>query len=355
MDVLIVDDDRMTLALLEDYLVEWGYRAIIACDGGQAWDLLQKANAPRIVVLDWMMPRLDGPALCQALKTEDRRFTYVLMLTSRIGRSDMLVALGAGADDFLHKPVDPEELRMRLAVGVRTLRYEEALLAKEKAVRYDCYRAITMLAEARDNETGEHIKRIGVYCALIAKELGMSDEFCSDLELFAPFHDIGKVGIPDSILLAPRKLTAEEFATMKKHAALGHQILKGRPTLEMAAEIAYTHHERFNGQGYPRGIKGTNIPLCGRIAAIADVYDALRCLRPYKKAWPHVTTVEYLRTEREKHFDPDVVDAFLSLEADFAAVANRYQDLTLVEERRRMLDIQPSESGPAWCAPSSGL
>jgi HD-GYP domain-containing protein (c-di-GMP phosphodiesterase class II) len=182
---------------------------------------------------------------------------------------------------------------------------------QEMVIRLECYSALSALAETRDNETGLHLKRMSGYSRCLARELGMPRKYVEDIGSFAPLHDIGKVGIPDSILLAPRKLTDEEFEIMKTHSAIGYDILKNRPTLEMAAEIAYTHHEKYNGKGYPQGLKETEIPLCGRIVAVIDVYDALRSERPYKKPWPHEKAAETIIKDSGEHFDPMVVDAFI--------------------------------------------
>lgn len=321
MKILIADDNRSSRVLLEEFAVEWGYEPVLASDGLQAYNILNRENGPRLAILDWMMPGMDGPDICQKIKALGGPFCYFILLTSRGEKKDMLAGLGAGADDFLRKPVDPDELKIRLAVGVRTLQYELDLLAKERIVRFECYRAIVDLAEARDNETGQHLKRIAAFCRTLATQMQLPESYVADIEVFSQFHDIGKVGIPDSILLAPRKLSVEEFETMKTHAYLGYQILKDRHTLEMAAEIAFSHHEKFNGTGYPRGLAGEAIPLSGRISALADVYDALRTRRPYKQPWTHERAAELIRSERGQHFDPNVVDAFIKSEKEMQEIS----------------------------------
>lgn len=221
------------------------------------------------------------------------------MLTGKTDTKDVVDGLSAGADDFLRKPMSLAELRSRIEVGERILNYEEELRHKEFNIRLECYRAITDLAEARDNETGEHLKRISAFSRILASELGLPQKQIQDLIIFSPLHDIGKVGIPDSILLAPRKLTKDEFEIMKTHASLGHEILKGRPTLEKASEIAHSHHEKFDGSGYPQGLAGEDIPISGRIVALVDVYDALRSERPYKHPWPHEQAKDQIIAGRE--------------------------------------------------------
>lgn len=195
---------------------------------------------------------------------------------------------------------------------------------RELHVRVECYRALSDLAEARDNDTGEHLKRISLYSRLIAQALRMPRKFLDDIELFSPLHDIGKVGIADSILLAPRKLTPEEFEIMKTHVTIGHEILKGRETLEMATEITRHHHEHWDGTGYPDGLTGEAIPLSARIVGLVDVYDALRSERPYKKPWPHDDAVEVIRTGAGTHFDPSLVALFLSMEDQFLTLSEKY-------------------------------
>lgn len=199
-------------------------------------------------------------------------------------------------------------------------------LEADLQIRMEIYRAITGLAETRDNETGNHLKRIASYCRTLAEELGMPKAFLDQIELFSPLHDIGKVGIPDQILLAPRKLTDEEFEIMRTHTTLGYQILAGRTTLEMAAEIARFHHERYDGSGYPEGVGGGAIPVSARITALADVYDALTSERPYKKAWTHEAATELIRNERGQHFDPLVVEAFEKRQEEFNTIRETLQE-----------------------------
>ncbi len=182
---------------------------------------------------------------------------------------------------------------------------------EEDLRRLDTYKAIAALAEQRDNETGKHMNRIGEFCYLIAQKLKMSQKYCRDIKVFAPLHDIGKVGIPDSILLAERKLTKEEFEIIKTHTTIGFDILKNKPSLEMAAEIAYAHQEKYDGSGYPRGIAGKAIPLSARICALADVYDALRSKRPYKQAFSEQETIKIITESIGTHFDPEIVDILL--------------------------------------------
>ncbi|MFW5784768.1 MAG: PAS domain S-box protein [Chitinispirillaceae bacterium] len=198
------------------------------------------------------------------------------------------------------------------------------LREKEKLSKVQLYRTMADLAELRDNETGNHMRRVGIFSKLLAKSMDMPEKYCDDIEIFTPMHDIGKVGILDSILLAPRKLTNEEFEEMKKHTLLGHNIVKGNKELELVASITLHHHERYDGRGYPHGLSGENIPLSARITAIADVYDALRSKRPYKEEWPHEKAKAEIAKNAGSQFDPILVRNFLDLDQDFE---NAYQQL----------------------------
>ncbi len=208
--------------------------------------------------------------------------------------------------------------------------------ADENEVRYEIYKALAELAETRDNETGAHVMRVSRYSRWIAEELGMPKKFCDDIEMFTPLHDIGKVGIPDEVLLAPRKLSDDEFAIMQTHSELGYKILAGRKTLEMATDICRSHHEKFNGEGYPQGIAGEEIPLAARIVAVADVYDALRSKRHYKDAWSHERAKETIAGDSHTHFDPAVVQAFIQLHERFKLFSEQHADKVLEDS-----SIQP--------------
>lgn len=197
---------------------------------------------------------------------------------------------------------------------------------RERQVRMEIFQAITELAELRDNETGLHIQRVGRIARMLAAELGQSRRFREDILSFAPLHDIGKVGIPDELLLAPRRLTDNEFEIMKRHAELGYELLKKKPTMEMAAEIAHGHHERWDGTGYPQGVSGESIPISARIVSVCDVYDALRSARPYKAAWNHDAARQAIVAGRGTQFDPAVVDAFLAVEDEIVRIEEQLRD-----------------------------
>jgi HD-GYP domain-containing protein (c-di-GMP phosphodiesterase class II) len=192
--------------------------------------------------------------------------------------------------------------------------------------RVQLYQTIADLAELRDDDTGNHMKRVGLFAKMLAREYGMNQKYCEDIEVFAPMHDIGKVGILDSILRAPRKLSPEEFEIMKTHTLLGYNIIKGKEEFEMAAAITLHHHERFDGTGYPHGLEGKNIPLSAQITAIADVYDALRSKRPYKEPWTHADAVAQIVKGSGSHFDPDLIRLFSRLNERFEAVFNELKE-----------------------------
>jgi putative two-component system response regulator len=320
MHVLVVEDDDFTAELLEHALSKFGYEVTLARNGREAFELIRTGRY-HLVVSDWEMPHMSGPELCREIRRRHTSsYVYVILLTSRSGTESVVEGLGAGADDFVSKPFQPEELAVRLRVGERILSLESRDLI---------IFAMAKLAESRDPDTGAHLERIREYCRLMAVELSKEEPFRDEIDgeyvellyLTSPLHDIGKVGIPDNVLLKPGKLDEDEFEIMKQHAVLGGQTLDAVAAahpraqfLQMARDIAWTHHEKYDGSGYPRGLEGDAIPLCGRILAVADVYDALTTKRVYKPAYSHETAREIILEGRGKHFDPHVVDAFLAAE-----------------------------------------
>ena len=320
MNILLADDDNGIRLYLKKFLEKEGH-TVTACESGsQAWECFLE-NEYSLAVFDWNMPGITGPELCERIKTTgERQFTYCILLTSRSEDEDIVEGLNRGADDYLTKPVVAAELSARLKSAMRIISYEEATRVKEKKARLDCYRSFTSLAERRDHETADHMERIGVYCELIARELMLPEKFCNDIRVFAPMHDIGKVGIPDGILHVPRNLSAQEREVIMLHTTIGWQILSGKPEFDMAASIAYSHHEQWDGAGYPRHLAGEMIPLEGRIAAIADSYDSLRTARSYSMAYKHEEVVEYMRDQAGKKFDPAVVEAFLGVHEEIRKI-----------------------------------
>jgi putative two-component system response regulator len=303
----------------------------------------ESAAPAQLALLDYMMPGLDGLALFAELREiPHRRDLPVVMVTAAEEREVRYAALEAGASDFLTKPIDRHELitRVRNLLALhdaqRKLADRAQWLAEEvrKATRtirareQESIERLTAAAEYRDPETGAHIQRMSRYARLIAEQLGLPEPDCDLIQRAAPMHDIGKVGIPDRILLKPGRLDAEEFAIMKRHAEYGYRILANSESelLQLAAVIAWTHHEKWDGSGYPRGLAGGDIPQVGRIVAVADVFDALTSSRPYKPAWPLERALELLKSEAGRHFDPDCVEAFLTRLDDALAIQRQFQD-----------------------------
>ena len=307
-----------------------------------------KANVPDLVIVDYMMPDLDGLEFISMFRElPGRKMVPVLMITANDQKQIRYRALDLGANDFLTKPVDKVEFLARaknmlsLNQARKNLADHAAWLAGEvrKATKEVVDREretvfrLSKAAEYRDPETGAHILRMAHFSFLIARELGLSVEDQNLLLEAAPMHDIGKVGIADKILLKPGRLTEEEFEIMKQHAVFGYELLKGSSSkvLQAGAEIARGHHEKFDGSGYPLGLKGEEIPIFSRIVAVADVFDALTSERPYKKAWSIEAAVDFLTNGSGTHFDPACVKAFLNAWEDVLEIRERFQEDPLTD------------------------
>ena len=333
MRILIVDDDEIALSMLRGALLRAGYEVDTAQDGVEALELLRERSY-RLVISDWEMPRMTGIELCQAVRSvEYAGYVYFILLTSHHSPQETVEGLTAGADDFIAKPFNPAELIVRVRVGERLL----ALETRDVVIF-----ALAKLADSRDPETGAHLERVRSYSEALAKQLAQTAKYRDEIDpefirliyLTSPLHDIGKVGIPDDVLLNPGRLTVEQFEVMKTHATLGAQTLEaalkeypGAQFLRMARDIAATHHERYDGSGYPAGLAGTDIPLCGRIVALADVYDALISKRAYKDAFSHERACQIIVDSSGSHFDPDVVAAFLACEQQFVSIHERFAEV----------------------------
>lgn len=343
MKIVIVDDTPLNLLLMtklveripgiESKGFESPQDALRWCAGAE----------PDLIIVDYMMPDIDGLEFIRRVRSShDRENVPILMVTANNERGVRYQALDCGANDVLTKPIDAHEfeprvrnmLKLREAHIATRQRAETLAVAVRRATADILDRereTITRLARAaefRDPETGAHIQRMSHYSAMIARRLGLADEFVDALLLAAPMHDVGKLGIPDTILLKPGRLTTEEFEVMKRHSLIGHDILKGSSSevLQLGARIALTHHEKFDGSGYPHGSVGDAIPLEGRIVAVADVFDALTSSRPYKPAWTFERAVDLLREGRGSHFDPGCVDAFLSRWDEVLDIHTRFLD-----------------------------
>jgi response regulator RpfG family c-di-GMP phosphodiesterase len=283
-------------------------------------------NVPDLILTDYHMPEIDGLEFIRRLrlKEEFAEVPVVVVTTSDV-KEIRQKALELGAIDFLTKPVDGHEL---LARSRNLLQLRKSQLTLHDRAAEELVMRLSKAAEFRDPETGAHIERMARYSALIARRLGLEASEVERLELAAPMHDVGKVGIPDMILLKPDRLTESEFTIMKQHATFGSEILKNSPSrlVRLAAEIAGSHHEKYDGSGYPGGIAGEAIPLAGRIVAVADVYDALTSTRPYKRPWSVEEAIAFLKEQSGKHFDPACVEAFLSDMDEVRGIMAEFQE-----------------------------
>ena len=329
MRVLIVEDNPVDAELLAGALSAFGFEVEIARNGDEAYHYIRTGRY-RLVISDWEMPGMDGPALCRKIRDRSDRYVYIILLTMRSDTRSVVEGLNAGADDFLTKPFQPDELCVRVRAGERIL----TISSRDVTIF-----SLAKLAESRDPETGAHLERMREYCRILVEDLAeqpefrdvVDGEFVQTIYLTSPLHDIGKVGVPDRILLKPGRLTEGEFEIMKQHTVVGGRTLdaalQAYPEaryLQMARDIAWTHHEKYDGTGYPRCLAGNGIPICGRIAALADVYDALTTKRVYKEAFSHECAREIILEGRGKHFDPAIVESFLRTEQEFIAVHDRF-------------------------------
>ncbi|MEE2640764.1 MAG: HD domain-containing phosphohydrolase [Planctomycetota bacterium] len=363
--IMIVDDEAFNLKIVRRYLQTAGYQNfVLETDPGKVVDRCHEEK-PDVMLLDIMMPGMSGLDILRIRQGDPimERIGVVVLSGSDDGKVKR-EALDLGATDFLNKPVDTNELfpRVRNTLMIKSTQdqlenYAEIL---EKQVehrtrelqesREQIIRCLARAAEFRDNETGQHVIRVGKVSRIIAREIGYTEEQAHNLELAAQLHDVGKIGIPDAILLNPKRLTRGEFEIMqghcsigktiidpltmneqmlyRKHTEMGAGILDGAdsPLLKLASTIAQTHHEKFNGQGYPLGLKGEEIPLEGRIVAVADMYDALSSSRPYKAAFSQEDCLEIILRERGEHFDPACVDAFFACISEIMEVCEKYSD-----------------------------
>ena len=340
--ILVVDDQPVNVKLLEKVLQAEGYPNIISTtDSREALALYQQHQCD-IVLLDLNMPNIDGFGVMEQLQKSSDDFPTILVLTALKDRDSRVRALENGARDFVSKPFDRVELlsRIRNMLEVRMLNkamkrqnrmLEQKVYERTRELdetRLEIIRRLGRAAEYRDNETGLHIIRMSQYSQILGLANGMT-ELEGDMLLNAsPMHDIGKIGIPDQILLKPGKLTAEEWEIMKTHSTIGAEILSGHDSelMKMARVIAIAHHEKWDGSGYPKGHKGDEIPLVGRIVAVADVFDALTTTRPYKKAWSVEDAVDYIAENRGSHFDPQLVDLFMKNLPNILSIRARYPE-----------------------------
>jgi putative two-component system response regulator len=334
--ILVVDDVPENIAMLADIL-GGDYRVTFATRGADALTTALALPAPSLILMDVMMPEMDGYETCRRLKADLRtRDIPVIFLTAQDDVNNEEVGLKLGAVDYLHKPCHPaivrQRVRIHLALHNQNLALEARVQERTRELdetRIEIIRRLGRAGEYRDNETGMHVMRMSQYCYRLALAARVPAAQAELLLLAAPMHDIGKIGIPDHILLKPGKFTEEEWKVMQRHAEIGAEIIgfHGSALLTMARNVALTHHERWDGTGYPNGLSGEAIPFEGRIAAICDVYDALTSARPYKKAWSVEDAVSYIVGESGMAFDPALIALFVDLIPEFSEIRRRYDDL----------------------------
>ncbi len=341
--ILVIDDDEQALRLIRRRLEQSGYQNILVTGLPKLGLELFQSAEPDLLILDLNMPELDGIGVLEALRKmhpEQLARTPVIVLTGESVEENKMKVLGLGARDFLSKPFDAGELILRVHgnLEVRSLlrrleQHSEELdtkvrqrTAELEEANAEIIQRLTAAAEYRDDDTGDHILRISGYCGLVARALRLPEDECSFIERASPMHDVGKIGIPDAILLKPGKLTPEEWEVMKTHTTVGASMLSGSsaPLVKLAEKIALTHHEKWNGTGYPHGLAGADIPLAGRIVAVCDVFDALMSDRPYKKAWELERALDVLKADSGSHFDPDCVEAFFQVLTDILRVKDEF-------------------------------
>ena len=363
--VLIVDDEDLNIRVVRKYLRSWGFQNVsTSSDPTEVIDLIQREH-PDLVLLDVMMPEISGLELLKIIReTPSIMHLPVIILTAHFEEEVKYQALKLGANDFLSKPIDSFELLPRVR-NLLSLRIHQNWLEKESerletevqrrtaslvTAEKHIVQCLARAAEFRDNDTGRHVIRVGKYASLIARSMNLGENYAQTIEQAAKLHDVGKIGIPDRILLKTGKLDPDEYDTMKSHCSLGSHVLVDSeeevkvafrshinigaailaeldsPLLRMAASIVATHHEKWDGTGYPRKLKGEQIPLEGRITAVADVFDALSMRRPYKPAFPIEKCFEILTKDRGTHFDPDVIDAFLAQSSEAIAIQLQHSD-----------------------------
>lgn len=347
--ILAVDDQIENIELLEAYLEPEGFELVRAEDG---FDALAKISGGRIdlVLMDVMMPGMDGFEATRRIRQDaENRLLPIILITALRGREDRVRGIEAGCDDFISKPVDSVELLARVRSLLKVKAYNDLLetyrrdleaevaartaeltgaFGKIKSASLETIYRLSMASEYKDVDTGVHIKRMSLYSAAIACRMGFDENVVETILYAAPMHDLGKIGIPDRILTKPGKLDSQEWEIMKRHTQIGARILSGSEAefIRLGATIALSHHEKWDGSGYPEGLSGADIPVSARITAIADVFDALTVKRPYKEPFTVEKSFAIILEGRGKHFDPDVVDAFFAIQDEILAIRKRFDE-----------------------------
>ena len=342
-NILVVDDERANVALLEKILATKGYSNVVSTQDPEQALPLYLQHKSDLILLDINMPVLDGYGVMEQFRNQIKgRLPPILVLTAQHMQSFRQRALDSGAIDYVTKPFNVEELLSRVhnllevQMAHKYMRHQNEILEQKVQARtqelyktrLEIVRRLVRAAEYRDEETGLHIIRMSKIAVVIAKAAGMDDAQCALLLNAAPMHDIGKIGIPDKILLKPGKLEAAEWKIMKTHAQIGADILSGDNSalMQMAHDIALTHHEKWNGKGYPNKLKGEAIPLVGRVTALADVFDALTSTRPYKKSWSVDDAIQLIKEESGQHFDPMLVECMLNNMDEILLIKEQYAE-----------------------------
>ncbi|GHD50783.1 two-component system response regulator [Thalassobaculum fulvum] len=341
--ILAIDDEQTNLKLLDKMLRAEGYTRLTLLDDPRRTIDAYRETSPGLILLDLNMPHLDGYAVMAQLRAlDDPMLPPVIVLTAQSAGEFLLRAFKSGARDYVTKPFDRAELMARVRnlleahLAHRITWAQNSVLeelvrertAKLRKTRLQVVRRLGRAAEYRDNETGNHILRMSKISALLAARLGWSPEDCELMLHASPMHDIGKIGVPDHVLLKPGKLDPAEWELMQSHVSIGADILSDDDTdlMVLARSIALTHHEKWDGTGYPNGLAGEAIPQEGRIVALADVFDALTSERPYKRAWPVEEAVSHIREQSGRHFDPAVVEAFLDALPEIVEIRARHSE-----------------------------
>ena len=320
--LLLVDDEPTNLQLLRQVL-QADYRLLFATDGARALQLA-KEQRPDLILLDIMMPGMDGYAVCQSLKSQPlTAHIPVIFVTALTDTQDETRGFDVGAVDYITKPVSPPVVRARVRTQLSLVHTDEL-----RASRLLIVQCLGRAAEYKDNETGRHVIRMSLYAQQLALAAGCSAAWAEDLLHAAPMHDIGKIGIPDAVLLKPGPLDAPEWEVMRTHPHIGAEIIgnHGAHMLQLARSIALAHHEKWDGSGYPGQLAGEAIPLEARICAIVDVFDALTSTRPYKKPWSTEDAVAHIQSQAGKHFEPRLVDLFVALLPQLLPIQQRWAD-----------------------------
>lgn len=320
--LLLVDDEAANLRLLQQILQQ-DYQLVFAKNGAQALQLAANIK-PALILLDIMMPDMTGIEVCQRLKQQpETQPIPVIFVTALDAEHDEASGFAAGCVDYITKPVSKAVVQARVKTHLSLVNADEL-----RRSRLQIIQRLGKAAEFKDNETGMHVVRMSHYSRVLGLAYGLCEAQADDLLLAAPMHDVGKIGIPDSIMLKPGKLTDDEFSIMKQHPQIGADILGDADSelLQLARSVALSHHEKWDGSGYPAGLAGEDIPLEGRIVAVADVFDALTSKRPYKEAWSVADTLAFMHDQKGKHFEPLLVDLLQQNLDQILAIKQRWTD-----------------------------